>query len=205
MKSLKYQIIIGIILIVVTTLVNWLVNYGNERIHRNTIEKYTDSVVTYKKKLNDSVEVMVSERFVFSQTLEKARKDNSILRSRVNNDIRPRMVQSTSQTDALYRDTLRLALMKASDSAEIYKAAYRDTYRSMKMLIDMDAGTAMLTDSIRVPIKQIVYKSKSDYTQYKFIKRVWKRIFEQPKLRQKVWSDNPDVIIEFQELIEIQR
>jgi hypothetical protein len=162
-------------------------------------------VVTYKKKLNDSVEVMVSERFVFSQTLEKARKDNSILRSRVNNDIRPRMVQSTSQTDALYRDTLRLALMKASDSAEIYKAAYRDTYRSMKMLIDMDAGTAMLTDSIRVPIKQIVYKSKSDYTQYKFIKRVWKRIFEQPKLRQKVWSDNPDVIIEFQELIEIQR
>jgi hypothetical protein len=210
MKSLKNQIIIGIILILVTTLVNCLINYGNKRIEAGTIKKYTDSVVSYKKKLNDLVDVMVSERYVFSQTLEKAKQDNSILRSRIVNDIRPRTVQSTIQTDALYTDELKMHITKVSldsarETAEMYKVAYTDTYRTMKMLIDMRDSSATLTDSIRVPIRQIVYKSKSDYKQYHFIKRIWKRIWEVPKLRQRVWSDNPDVIIEFEELIEIQK
>lgn len=205
MKDFKYQIIIGIILIVVTTLVNWLVSYGNKQIHKQTIEKITDSVVTYKKRLNDTVEVLVTERFVYSQTIKKAKAENELLKSRIGKSFRTRNVQSTSTTLAEYTNELNFKIEKISDSAETYKAAYKDLYRTYNMMIDLEQKKVMITDTLEVPINQIIVKTKTDYLQYKFIHRWWTKLWEQPKLKQVMWSDNPNVKIKYQELILIDK
>ena len=204
-NKIKIGVITAVIVFVVTMLITWIVNYGKSKLQAQTYEKYTDSIKTIQRKLNDSVTLMVTERIVYHQTLSEAKKSNSILRSIINSDILKRNIQSTMSVMASVNNTRTMQMVKMDDSTEIYKSAYHDVYNTLEMIMNDSTKEITLAQKIKVPINQVVYLKKTDYLQYKGIKRIWKRIWEKPKLTQRIYSDNPDVILDYQELIQIQK
>ena len=201
--QIKVAVISGVIVLIVTLLCTWVIDWSKAKIHEGTIQIYKDSVTTISRKLNDSVSVLVTERRVFSQTLEKAKIDNRILASRVNSDIRSRNIVSTMGVTANI-STDRLFNFE-KDSTELYKTAYHDLYRSIEASYNEETKEMKMTDSIRVPIEQLVYLQKLDYKNYTGIKKAWKWVFEKKKLTQRIYNPNKDVKLEYPELIQIEK
>jgi len=177
------------------------------------IRHYKEAVTVTRKRLNDSTEVIITER-IASQKYKKELKDSKHALSNAEMSmmnmaraigIKDRNIRSLSSFNASAVQDFAITLERTVQDSMELRGSYKSKYRNLliSLISEGDSFRANIKDSLVAPIIPIVHKKKTDYLAHKGLTRLWKQIWERKKLYFTVISENPNVTITHPEHISV--